>query len=100
MTTSTAYRINQNNLDRLIQQALDFETALQLALEEIGERFGLYQIMLHTGPITPSCLATQAGIPEQASRVWLEAQAASGHLRHCDGADLFCLWSPWPRRAR
>jgi hypothetical protein len=104
MTTSitqlTIQQPRHYNPDRLIEQALNFETAMYSALEEVGERFGLYHIMLHNGPITPACLATQAGITEGAARVWLEAQAAGGYLSHCGGADLYCLWSPWPRWTR
>lgn len=100
ITQLTIQQPSHYNPDRLIEQALNFETAMYSTLEEVGERFGLYHIMLHNGPITPACLATQAGIPEDAARVWLEAQASGGYLSHCGGADLYCLWSPWPRRAR
>ena len=53
----------------VFQQELDqieeFCEALQEAVASVGGKFGLYDVMLHHGPITSACLATQAGIPER-----------------------------------
>ena len=98
MTTSTVQRSQDFNLERIIRQPCNFEEALHSALEEAGERFGLYDIMVQDGPITAPCLATQAGIPLWAAQVWLDAQAASNYLKHYPSAGLYSLWSSWPRR--
>ena len=99
MTTTTIRQSEDLNLEQLINQAfdkaLDFNAALHSALEEVGERFGLYGIMAQHGPITAACLATQAGIPERAARVWLDAQAAGNYLNHYVSAGQYCLWSSW-----
>lgn len=100
MTTSTVQKSQDFNLDRLTGPAAGFEAALRSALEEVGERFGLYDLMVHSGPVTPTCLATQAGISQRAARAWLDALAAGGCLNCCSSADLYCLSSAWPRRAR
>ena len=97
MTTSTVQRSQNFNLERIISQPCNFEEALHSALEEVGERFGLYDIMVQDGPITAPCLATQAGIPVQATRVWLDAQTVGGYLKHYPTAGLYSLWCSWPR---
>lgn len=84
--------VRQGHLQRQDDQ---FGQALNVALEEIGERFGLYDIMVQSGPITPACLATQVGAPEQAIRIWLEAQASGGYLHHGVKTDLYSVSSPW-----
>lgn len=102
MTTSTVQKSQEFNLDldRLTGRASGFEGALRSALEDVGQWFGLYDIMARCGPITPSCLATQAGISQRAARAWLDALAAGGCVQRYQSADLYCLGSPWPRRAR
>lgn len=72
-----------------------FGAALHTALEEIGEHFGLYDIMSQSGPITPACLATQAGMSQQSVLTWLEARASGEYLHHGPRSDLYCLWCPW-----
>ena len=59
-----------------------------------GEQFGAYEV-LQSGPLTPSCLATQIGTSERYARLWLEVQAAAGLLVHQRKTDLFCLWTSW-----
>jgi hypothetical protein len=98
MTTATVQRSQNFNLELIISQPCNFEEALHSALEEVGERFGLYDIMVQDGPITAPCLATQAGIPVQATRVWLDAQTDGGYLKHYPTAGLYSLWWSWPRR--
>ena len=43
--TSTVQRSDNLNLEQIINQAFNFEEALHSALEEVGERFGLYDII-------------------------------------------------------
>jgi hypothetical protein len=100
MVTTTIEKSSELNVDRLIQQPTGFEAALYTALEEVGERFGLYEIIRRCGPVTPACLGTQAGISPQAARIWLDAQAAGRYLNYCPGSDLYSLWCSWPRKAR
>jgi hypothetical protein len=100
MTTATNQPTEETQLHRLNKPALDFEAALHSALEEMGEKFGLYDIMAQSGPITPACLATQAGIPQRVAQVWLDSQAAENYLKHYATTGLYCLWSSWPRMVR
>jgi hypothetical protein len=81
----------------MLNYAGGFGPALHAALEDVGERFGLYDIMIQSGPVTPACLATQAGIPEQSVRIWLEALAAGSYLHHDVNTNLCCLWCNWRR---
>ncbi len=77
------------------EQTVDFGEALQDAVTSVGNKFGLYDVMLSHGPITSACLATQAGIPEQLARLWLNVQAAANRLGHQRKPDLYCLWTSW-----
>jgi hypothetical protein len=86
---------SETQLQQLLYREIDFSTTLHTALEEIGERFGLYEITSQSGPITAGCLATPAGIPAQSARIWLEAQAAGNYLHRARGSDLYCLWCSW-----
>ena len=74
----------------------DFGDALHEPVTSVGEKFGLYEVMLHHGPITSACLATQAGIPERLARLWLNVQAAANRLGHQKKTDLYGLSSSWP----
>lgn len=97
MVSTTIEKSGELNLDQLNQPALGFDAALHAALQEVGGRFGLYDILIRCGPVTPACLATQADISEPAARIWLDALAAGYYLNHSPGSDLYCLWSRWPR---
>ncbi len=77
-------------------QPVDFGEALQEAVTSVGDSYGLYEFMLHHGPITSACLATQAGIPERLARLWLNVQAADNRLGHQRKTDLYGLWCAWP----
>jgi 2-polyprenyl-3-methyl-5-hydroxy-6-metoxy-1,4-benzoquinol methylase len=44
----------------------------------LGTRLGLYAALAASGPLTPSALASSAGIHERYAREWLEQQAATG----------------------
>ena len=81
---------------QLMDQAVDFGEALQEAVTSVGDKFGLYNVMLNHGPITSACLATQAGIPERLARLWLNVQAADNRLGHQKKTDLYGLWCAWP----
>ncbi len=81
---------------QVMGQDVDIGEALQEAVTGVGDKFGLYDVMLHHGPITSACLATQAGIPEQLARLWLNVQASRNHLGHQRKTDLYGLWCAWP----
>ncbi len=80
---------------QVMGQAVDFGEALQEAVTSVGDKFGLYDVMLNHGPITSACLATQAGIPERLARLWLNVQAAGNRLGHQKKTDLYCLRASW-----
>ena len=81
---------------QVMDQAVDFGEALQAAVTSVGDKFGLYDVMLNHGPITSACLATQAGIPEPFVRLWLNVQAAGNSLGHHAPTDSYGLWCAWP----
>ena len=79
-----------------MDQPVDFGEALQEAVTSVGDSYGLYELMLHHGPITSACLATQAGIPERLARLWLNVQADDNRLGHQRKTGLYALWCSWP----
>lgn len=79
-----------------MDQPVDFGEALQEAVTSVGDSYGLYELMLHHGPITSACLATQAGIPERLARLWLNVQADDNCLAHQRKTGLYALWCSWP----
>ncbi len=81
---------------QIMDQAVDFGEAFQEAVASVGDKFGLYDVMLNHGPITSACLATQAGIPERFVRLWLNVQAAGNSLGHHAPTDFYGLWCAWP----
>ena len=81
---------------QVMDQTVDFGKALQEAVASVGDKFGLYDVMLNAGSITSACLATQAGIPERFARLWLKVQAAGNRLGHHAPTDLYGLWCAWP----
>jgi hypothetical protein len=93
--TLTLSLCQEAKLKQMIDHAGGFGPTLHSALEDMGERFGLYDVMTQSGPITPACLATQVGIPEQSVRIWLEALAAGNYLEHEVSTNLYCLWCSW-----
>jgi hypothetical protein len=94
MTTLTINQ-EQKNLSQPMDLVTKFAGDLHSALEDLGEQFRLYDVMTHSGPITPDCLATQVGIPEQSVRIWLEALAAGNYLEHEVSTNLYSLWCSW-----
>ncbi len=93
MTTLTMEK--QEVSQKVMDHPVDFGEALQEAITSVGDKFGLYDVMLNHGPITCACLATQSGIPERLARLWLNVQAAGNHLGHQKKTDLYALWSHW-----
>ncbi len=80
----------------VMDQTADFGQALQEAVASVGDKFGLYDVMLNHGPITSACLATQAGIPERLARLWLNVQSDDNRLGHQRKTGLYALWCSWP----
>jgi 2-polyprenyl-3-methyl-5-hydroxy-6-metoxy-1,4-benzoquinol methylase len=61
--------------DRLFQAMIH---TLELFGVYLGKRLGLYAALREKGPLTPSRLASAAGIAERYAREWLEQQAVAG----------------------
>ena len=91
MVTLTTEKEEQ--LTQVPGEAVEFGAALHSALTDVGVLFGFYELMSRSGPLTSACLATQAGIPEQYARLWLDVQTAGNCLKHNPTTDLYCLWS-------
>ena len=54
--------------------------AMDVLAVYLGDRLGLYRTLAERGPLTPSGLATAAGIDARYAREWLEQQAATAML--------------------
>ena len=94
--TSMIIEPQQRQEQRLIAPAC-FDTDLQGALDRIGERYGIYQAMSQTGPVTPQELAGFTGLSLQYVQTWLQAQAVTGALHFSRPANRYCLWCPISR---
>ena len=85
---TTLIKETQEVSQQVMDQTANFGEALQEAVTSVGDKFGLYDVMLHHGPITSACLATQAGVPERLTRRWLKVQVAGNRLGHHAPAGL------------
>ena len=95
---TTINRPTVENLNPTQEPGTRFDNAFHLALEAVGERYGIYVAMTQTGPVTPQELAGYTALPEQHIRMWLQAQASAGWLYHSPAANRYCLWCLWSPR--
>ena len=70
-------------VERLFMAAIGMGELLTIY---IGDKLGLYRSLADAGTLTPSELASRAGIFERYAREWLEQQAAAGILEVDDAA--------------
>lgn len=66
----------------------DMGAAATLANVILGDELGLYRAMADSQPVTPQALAQKTGCHPRLVREWLNAQAASGYMRHDNGTFL------------
>ncbi|MFP5425147.1 MAG: class I SAM-dependent methyltransferase [Gammaproteobacteria bacterium] len=66
----------------------DMGEAATLANVILGDELGLYRAMADSQPVTPQALAQKTGCHPRLVREWLNAQAASGYMRHDNGTFL------------
>jgi hypothetical protein len=98
--TSMMIEQQRNQGLRVIAPAC-FGTDLQDALDRVGERYGIYEAMTQTGPVTPQELAGFTGLSRQYVETWLQAQALTGALHISRPANRYCLWCRWtPQQSR
>jgi len=77
-TTSVSdVRTAEELTTRLFQATLG---AFDIFSVYVGDRLGLYQTLLESGPATSTELADRAGVDERYAREWLEQQAVTGIL--------------------
>ena len=86
----------EKNFTQQLGETADFAEAMNTAQISAGDTCGVYDVMLNDGPITPACLATQAGVPERLARRWLNVQVAGNRLGHHVPTGLYGLWCVWP----
>ncbi len=79
------------------EKAIDLGAAIDTAMVDVGEKFGLYEAMAGAGPVTPAELAELTGILWRHIRVWLSAQAAGDFLDYDEATGRYSLWCSWPR---
>ncbi len=79
------------------EKAVDLGAAIDAAMVEVGDKFGLYEAMAEAGPVTPAELAELTGLPWRYIRVWLGAQAAGDFLDYDEATGRYSLWCSWPR---
>ena len=63
----------------------DMGAAACLANVILGDELGLYRAMADSQPVTPEALAEKTRCHPRLVREWLNAQAASGYMRHDNG---------------
>jgi hypothetical protein len=90
MTTQIIEGTGRKNAD-------SFGTALNSAMVDVGDKFGLYQAISETGPATPVELAARTGASERHISLWLAAQAAEDFVDHDAATGRYSLWCSWPR---
>jgi 2-polyprenyl-3-methyl-5-hydroxy-6-metoxy-1,4-benzoquinol methylase len=77
MATASAVERRDALVERLFNATIG---AMDLAGVYLGERLGLYRVIVERGPLTSTELAEAAGLHERYAREWLEQQAASSIL--------------------
>ena len=77
----------------------NFEGAFHEALETVGERYGIYDSMTKTGPVTAQELAGFTNLCQSHITMWLEGQASGGWLYYSAPADRYSLWCIWPSKS-
>lgn len=80
------------------EKTADLQTAMNKAMVEVGDKFGLYDAMAQSGPATPAELAQLTGLPWRQLCIWLEAQVAGDFLDYDEATGQYSLWCSWPRR--
>lgn len=88
MTTATLERTTG-------QQTGVFTSAVNQAMVEIGEKFGLYGKLAELGPATVGELARATGISGSLIGQWLAEQALNDYL-YVDGYGRFSVSCPLP----
>jgi len=75
--------INEDKMHAFLGKVVgDFGASLSSALVYIGQKLGLYQAMVQTGPLTPAELAQKTNTNERYIREWLINQAAGGYAEY------------------
>lgn len=77
------------------RMAQDFTHAVNDAMVQVGEKFGLYNAIVEVGPATVSKIAESTGIARQRIGHWLSEQAAAGYL-YVDGNGRYSVSCPLP----
>jgi hypothetical protein len=80
------------------EKAADLQAALNTAMVEVGDKFGLYKAVSEAGPVTSAEIAELTGLPWRHVRLWLDAQAAEDFLDYDEATGRYSLWCSWPRR--
>src|SRR6476469_1079465 len=89
-TVQQPVEVNAEKLEQFVFRAVEEVGAtLNAALVVMGDRLGLYRALAAGGALSPSELASQAGVAERCVREWLNAQAAGGYVDY-DTTDGRC----------
>jgi SAM-dependent methyltransferase len=84
MSTGTKIdSINEEKMNDFLGKVVnDFGAALSSVLVYIGQKLGLYEALVKSGPLTPAELAEKTGTFERYVREWLINQAAGGYVEY------------------
>ncbi len=69
----------------------DFAGAATTAMTLLGDRLGLFEAMLGSGPVSAADLAQRTGLHPRSVAEWLSSQVVSGYLRHHGATGRFEL---------
>lgn len=97
MTTIDSTTIDMSTIDEeklgafMGQAVVDMAATISGPSLLIGERLGLFAVMVGAGPLSSADVADRAGVSERYTREWLRGQAAGGYLQYDEATDRFTL---------
>jgi 2-polyprenyl-3-methyl-5-hydroxy-6-metoxy-1,4-benzoquinol methylase len=82
----------KSNIEQMVERMIgELGAALSAALVLVGDRLGLYKMMVESGPIDSAGLAQKTGTSERYIREWLAGQAAAGFVMHDPATQRYWL---------
>ena len=86
------HQLDAEKLEAFATRAIaDLAASYAGMMVNLGHKLGLYKAMASAGPLSAKEVARRAGCAERYVREWLNAQAASGYLRHHAASETYEL---------
>jgi SAM-dependent methyltransferase len=92
MANIQSHAIDPAKLDAFLARAVgDLSAGYGGVMVSIGNRLGLYKVMVGAGPLSSREIASRAGCAERYVREWLNAQVAGGYVAYHAISDTYEL---------